>query len=259
MRESLLNNLNSRITCDISDELKEYAKNSQLISNGRIINLILSDITNYRILTKPIDELIIDKLTTSVFSIRNLVSRIGVNSDAIRQIIDRLMFSDFLPSQGLILKYADIVRGTELFYAITEIPPENIVFDPINAIDVLDLTRSDVKNNHNFNAESFAFLISSSFGIQPSIVYELLDKYDYIPIKSIFGDLVLPINQKTIFQSSYINEHNPDVLKILRNRTRKPNYTKIDSVRVPKPINLESLAFYYNRLRKLKYFESLYT
>ena len=130
-----------------SPDLEELVRNHQIVVKGRIVKSVDDLGTGpYRILTRPLREILIDDLKKGSCSFRDLADRHTLSQEDIRHEIKSLIRSEHLPEQGYVIgrsghRRRTKTQGSEYVYSLIPVPVKARIFDPFLGFSLLDWTR----------------------------------------------------------------------------------------------------------------------
>ena len=166
-----------------SPDLEELVRNHQIVVKGRIVKSVDDLGTGpYRILTRPLREILIDDLKKGSCSFRDLAKRHAVSQQDIKYGIKALIHSKELLERGFVIGRSGSRRplpgkGSEYVYTLIPITVKTKIFDPFLGFSLLDWTR---------------FLALPGYDLQPVPLHDVIAAYQdlvhaifHIPYKTI--------------------------------------------------------------------------
>jgi hypothetical protein len=160
-----------------SPGLEDLVRNHRLIAKDHIVKS-MDDLGTgpYRILSRPLRDILINDLKKGICSFRDLARRHGVSQQDIKSGIKALIHSKELLEQGYVIGRSGSRRpihrkGSEYVYTLIPITVKTKIFDPFLGFSLLDWTR---------------FLALPGNGPQPVPLHEVIAEYKDL-IHAIFG------------------------------------------------------------------------
>jgi hypothetical protein len=180
--------------------LEHLIQHHQLVARDRIVKS-LDDLGTgpYRILNRPLREILIDDLQKESCSFRDLADRHTLSQEDVRHEIESLIRSDYLLEQGYVIgrsghRRRTKTQGSEYVYSLIPVPVKARIFDPFLGFSLLDWTRflalpgnePHLVPVHEVVA-AYRDLVHAVSGIPYTTIEAYLSRYSCIFIGSTFG------------------------------------------------------------------------
>ena len=185
-------------------DLRKLAYNRQLVSNNRIVLPgQVSEIESYRVLDKPIYELVIDDLKTSAWTIDELSRKYGIAKEDIREPLMIAMRDPVFVAEGFVPRRVGNVKrngkGRNVQYALLPIPIEARIFDVTLGLSLLHFDSLLTQHAdqlqflpHTGGLDAFRETVADCWDIRKEKVDQFISKQDADCILSALGPLVIP-------------------------------------------------------------------
>ena len=189
-------------------DLRKLAYNRQLVSNNRIVlPEQVSEIESYRVLEKPIYELLIDDLKTSSWTIDELSRRYGIAKEDIREPLMIAMRDPVFIAEGFVPRRVGRVKrngkGRNVQYALLPIPIEARIFDLTLGLSLLhfDSLLTQHADQLQFlpyteGLDAFRETVADCWDISKEKVDQFISKQDADCILSALGPLFIPKDRR---------------------------------------------------------------
>ncbi len=187
-----------------TQDLRKLAYNRQLVSNNRIVlPEQVCALNSYRVLEKPIYELLIDDLKTSSWTIDELSRRYGIAKEDIREPLRIAMRDPVFVAEGFVPRRVGNVKrngkGRNVQYALLPIPIEARIFDVTLGLSLLhfdSLLTQHVDQlqflPHTQGLDAFRETVADCWDIREEKVDQFISKQDADCILSALGPLFIP-------------------------------------------------------------------
>lgn len=187
-----------------TQDLRKLAYNRQLVSNNRlVVPEQVSEIESYRVLDKPIYELLIDDLKTSSWTIDELSRRYGLAKEDIREPLMIALRDPVFIAEGFVPRRVGSVKrngkGRNVQYALLPIPIEARIFDITLGLSLLhfDSLLTQHADQLQFlpyteGLDAFRETVADCWNIRQEKVDRFIDKQDADCILSALGPLLIP-------------------------------------------------------------------
>jgi len=187
-----------------SQDLRKLAYNRQLVSNNRLVlPEQVSTLDGYRVLEKPIYELLIDDLKMSSWTIDELSRKYGIVKEDIREPLMIAMRDPVFVTEGFVPRRVGNAKrngkGRNVQYALLPIPIEARIFDVTLGLSLLHfdslLTQHADKLqflSHAEGLDTFREIVSDCWDIHEEKIDRFISKYDSDCILSALGPLFIP-------------------------------------------------------------------
>ncbi len=187
-----------------AQDLRKLAYNRQLVSDNRIVlPEQVSEIESYRVLEKPIYELLIDDLKTSSWTIDELSRRYGIAKEDIREPLMIAMRDPAFVAEGFIPRRVGNVKrngkGRNVQYALLPIPIEARIFDVTLGLSLLhfDSLLPQHADQLQFlpyteGLDAFRETVADCWDIREEKIDQFMSKQDADCILSALGPLFIP-------------------------------------------------------------------
>lgn len=184
-------------------KLRNLAYNRQLVSNNRIIlPEQISTLDSYRVLEKPLYELITNDLKESSWTVDELAVKYGISKEDIREPLTIAMRDPAFIAEGFLPRRVGRVKrngkGRNVQYAFIPIPIEARIFDITLGLSLLHFDALIKQHAHQLhflsNKEALADFqeaVSGCWNIRKDKVHEYMNKYDVDCILSSIGPLLI--------------------------------------------------------------------
>lgn len=185
-------------------DLRKLAYNRQLVSNNRIVlPEQVSEIESYRVLDKPIYELVTDDLKTSSWTIDELSRKYGIAKEDIREPLMIAMRDPAFVAEGLVPRRVGNVKrngkGRNVQYALLPIPIEARIFDVTLGLSLLHFDSLLTQHadqlqflTHTGGLDAFRETVADCWNIRKEKVDQFISKHDADCIFSALGPLFIP-------------------------------------------------------------------
>ena len=185
-------------------DLRKLAYNRQLVSNNRIVlPEQVSEIESYRVLDKPIYELVTDDLKTSSWTIDELSRKYGIAKEDIREPLMIAMRDPVFVAEGFVPRRVGNVKrngkGRNVQYALLPIPIEARIFDVTLGLSLLhfDSLLTQHANQLQFlsntgGLDAFRETVAECWDISKQKVDRFINTQDADCILSALGPLFIP-------------------------------------------------------------------
>ncbi len=192
-------------------DLKILAENRQLISNNRIVlPWQISTFDSFRILEKPLYELIIRDLKESSWTIDELAIKYGISKEDIREPLTIAMRDPVFTAEGFIPRRVGRIKrngkGSNVQYALLPIPIEARIFDITFGLSLLHFDSLLTKHvdqlqflSYSDGLYSFKETIVNCWNIDEDKIHQYINKHDGDCILSAIGPLFIP-KERGIFE-----------------------------------------------------------
>lgn len=185
-------------------DLRKLAYNRQLVSNNRLVlPEQVSALESYRVLEKPIYELIIDDLKTTSWTVDELSRRYGIAKEDIREPLLIAMRDPVLVAEGFVPRRVGRAqrngKGSNVQYTLLPIPIEARIFDITLGLSLLHFDTLLVQHvdqlqfiPHDEGLDAFREIVAEYWSIRGDKVDQFISKQDVNCVLSALGPLFIP-------------------------------------------------------------------
>ena len=224
-----------------TQDLRKLAYYRQLVSNNRLVlPEQISELESYRVLEKPIYELLIDDLQTSSWTIDELSRRYGIAKEDIREPLMIAMRDPVFVAEGFVPRRVGRVKrngkGRNVQYALLPIPIEARIFDVTLGLSLLHFDSLLIQHvdqlqflPHTEGLDAFRETVAECWGIREDKIDQFISKQDVTCILSALGPLFIP-NDGGIYDRIRNKLFEEETLLVPR-FTRKKINKDIDKIR----------------------------
>jgi hypothetical protein len=187
-----------------TQDLRKLAYYRQLVSNNRLVlPEQISELESYRVLEKPIYELLIDDLKTSSWTIDELSRRYGIAKEDIREPLMIAMRDPVFVAEGFVPRRVGRVKrngkGRNVQYALLPIPIEARIFDVTLGLSLLHFDSLLIQHvdqlqflPHTEGLDAFRETVAECWDIREDKIDQFISKQDVNCILSALGPLFIP-------------------------------------------------------------------
>ncbi len=187
-----------------SQDLRKLAYNRQLVSNNRfVLPEQVSTLDGYRVLEKPIYELLIEDLKTSSWTVDELSRKYGIVKEDVREPLMIAMRDPVFITEGFVPRRVGTAKrngkGRNVQYALLPIPIEARIFDVTLGLSLLrfDSLLAQHANqlqflSHAEGLDTFREIVADCWDIHEEKIDRFISKHDADCILSALGPLFIP-------------------------------------------------------------------
>lgn len=187
-----------------SQDLRKLAYNRQLVSNNRfVLPEQVSTLDGYRVLEKPIYELLIEDLKTSSWTVDELSRKYGIVKEDIREPLMIAMRDPVFITEGFVPRRVGNAKrngkGRYVQYALLPIPIEARIFDVTLGLSLLHLDSLLAQYtdqlqflSHAEGLDAFREIVADCWDIHEEKIDRFISKHDADCIHSALGPLFIP-------------------------------------------------------------------
>lgn len=230
--------------------------NHQLVLKDRIVKS-MDDLGTgpYRILKRPLREILINDLQKERCSIDDLADRHTLSQDDIRHEIVLLIRSEHLLEQGYVIGRSGHRRRTKTqssrcMYSLIPVPVKARIFDPFLGFSLLDWTRYLALPENELHLvpvhevlAAYRDLIHTISGIPYTTIEAYLSKYHCIFIGSTFGPVPV-LTRSAAYRKIFVSltrRDNPELQVSLSDREMERKIREIEAFVIHPPDNLTEI------------------
>ncbi|QYZ78056.1 HEAT repeat domain-containing protein [Methanofollis formosanus] len=191
-------------------QMKDLIDSQQVISNGRLVSHFKSfDPNSYRILERPLVQLLIDDLIAGSWTVEELASKYGIQKQDVRKIVNPLM-GDVAAFDGgyipLRTAYNDPNGGHRKYrFSLIPIPIRGRIFDPTLGFSLLKwsefLNDEDKSSTTPYEIQKEAFFqnLTLYWGIPEDIILKHFNSEKTFFVDTLYGPLPV-LSDRTLYQ-----------------------------------------------------------